>query len=69
MDIVPLRQTTPRQLDPLFEEEADHWLQEFRWDYRPSLALIRRFVETRSLDGCAAITGIRNAQMRTNRPN
>ncbi|HKM91270.1 MAG TPA: GNAT family N-acetyltransferase [Candidatus Acidoferrales bacterium] len=54
MEIVPLRQTTPRQLDPLFEEEADRWLQDFRWDYRPSLALIRRFVETRSLDGCAA---------------
>jgi len=54
MQIVPLRQTTPRQLDALFEEEADQWLAEFRWDYRPSLALIRRFVETRTLEGCAA---------------
>ena len=54
MEIVPLRQITPRQLDALFEEEAEHWLEAFRWDYRPSLALIRRFVETRSLEGCAA---------------
>ena len=61
MEIVPLRQTTPRQLDPLFEEEADCWLAEFRWDYRPSLALIRRFVETRSLDGCAALEDQRAA--------
>ncbi|HKO03912.1 MAG TPA: GNAT family N-acetyltransferase [Candidatus Acidoferrales bacterium] len=61
MDIVPLRQTTPRQLDPLFEEEADRWLEDFRWDYRPSLALIRRFVETRSLDGCAALEDDRAA--------
>ena len=61
MEIVPLRQTTPRQLDPLFEEEADRWLSEFRWDYRPSLALIRRFVETRSLEGCAAVEDHRAA--------
>ena len=55
MEIVPLRQATPRQLDPLFEEEAERWLADFRWDYRPSLALIRRFIETRSLEGCAAM--------------
>ena len=55
MEIVPLRQATPRQLDPLFEEEAERWLEDFRWDYRPSLALIRRFIETRSLEGCAAM--------------
>ena len=61
MEIVHLRQTTPRQLDPLFEEEAERWLQEFRWDYRPSLALIRRFVETRSLEGCAAMEDHRAA--------
>jgi len=61
MDIVPLRQATPRQLDPLFEEEAERWLEEFRWDYRPSLGLIRRFVETRSLEGCAAVQDDRAA--------
>ena len=61
MEIVPLRQATPRQLDPLFEEEAERWLEDFRWDYRPSLALIRRFVETRSLEGCAAMEDHRAA--------
>jgi len=61
MEIVPLRQATPRQLDALFEEEAEHWLEEFRWDYRPSLALIRRFIETRSLEGCAAMQDDRAA--------
>jgi ribosomal protein S18 acetylase RimI-like enzyme/RimJ/RimL family protein N-acetyltransferase len=61
MEIVPLRQATPRQLDPLFEEEAERWLEEFRWDYRPSLALIRRFIETRSLEGCAAVEDQRAA--------
>jgi len=61
MEIVPLRQATPRQLDPLFEEEAERWLEDFRWDYRPSLALIRRFVETHSLEGCAAMEDHRAA--------
>jgi ribosomal protein S18 acetylase RimI-like enzyme len=61
MEIVPLRQATPRQLDALFEEEAERWLEEFHWDYRPSLALIRRFVETRSLEGCAAMEDHRAA--------
>jgi ribosomal protein S18 acetylase RimI-like enzyme len=61
MQIVALRQTTPRQLDPLFEEEAEHWMAEYHWDYRPSLALIRRFVETRTLEGCAAMQDDRAA--------
>ncbi len=61
MEIVPLRQATPRQLDALFEEEAECWLADLHWDYRPSLALIRRFVETRSLEGCAAMQDERAA--------
>jgi len=61
MEIVALRQATPRQLDPLFEEEAERWLDDFHWDYKPSLALIRRFIETRSLEGCAAIEDERAA--------
>jgi ribosomal protein S18 acetylase RimI-like enzyme len=61
MDIVDLRQTSPRQLDPLFEEEARQWLEEFHWDYRPSIALIRRFVEARSLEGCVAVENERAA--------
>ncbi len=55
MQILDLRQTTPKQLEPLFEEEARQWLNELHWDYRPSLTLIRRFLDTRSLAGRAAL--------------
>lgn len=61
MQIVDLRQTTPRQLEPLLEEEAQHWLDELHWDYRPSLSLIRRFLDTRSLAGRAALENGRAA--------
>jgi hypothetical protein len=37
MNIVDLRQTTPRQLDSLLEEEARHWRDELHWDYRGAL--------------------------------
>ena len=55
MQIVDLRLMTPRQMEPLFEEEARQWLEDLHWDYRPSLALIRRFLDTRSLAGRAAL--------------
>ena len=61
MQIVDLRQTSPRQLEPLLEEEARQWLEELHWDYRPSLGLIRRFLDTRSLAGRAAIENGRAA--------
>ena len=61
MQIVDLRQTTPRQLEPLLEEEAQHWLDELHWDYRPSLSLIRRFLDTHSLAGRAALENGRPA--------
>jgi ribosomal protein S18 acetylase RimI-like enzyme len=46
---------TPRQMESLLEEEARRWLEDLLWDYRPSLTLIRRFLETRSLAGRAAV--------------
>jgi ribosomal protein S18 acetylase RimI-like enzyme len=55
MTIVDLRQLNPRQLDPLLAEEAQHWKEELHWDYRPSIELIKKFVEAKSLAGCAAI--------------
>ena len=49
MNIIDLRQTTVRQLEPLLEEEASHWRDELHWDYRGALDLIKRFLEaTRS---------------------
>lgn len=55
MSIVDLRQLSARQLEPLLEEEARHWREELHWDYRTSLELIKKFVDARSLAGCAAI--------------
>ena len=54
MNIVDLRQTTVRQLEPLLEEEARHWRDELHWDYRSALELIKRFLEAHALAGCVA---------------
>jgi len=55
MPIVDLRQINSRQLEPLLEEEARHWREELQWDYRGSLELIKKFLDARSLAGCAAM--------------
>ena len=54
MNIVDLRQTTVRQLEPLLEEEASHWRDELHWDYRGALDLIKRFLEAHALCGSVA---------------
>jgi ribosomal protein S18 acetylase RimI-like enzyme len=54
MNIIDLRQTTVRQIEPLLEEEARHWRDELHWDYRGALELIKRFMEARALAGCVA---------------
>src|SRR5580658_3226506 len=55
MQIVDLRQTQARVLDPLFQEETRHWRDELHWDYRPSVDLIRKFVDSHSLGGYVAM--------------
>ena len=55
MTIVDLRQLSSRQIEPLLTEEAQRWREDLRWDYRASLDLIKKFVEARSLAGCAAL--------------
>jgi len=55
MPIVDLRQITSRQIEPLLAEETRHWREELHWDYRPSLNLIKKFVDARSLAGCVAV--------------
>src|SRR5579864_8492364 len=55
MLIVDLRQVNSRQIEPLLAEEAQHWREELRWDYRASLELIKKFVDAKSLAGCAAM--------------
>jgi ribosomal protein S18 acetylase RimI-like enzyme len=54
MNIIDLRQTTVRQLEPLLEEEARHWRDELHWDYRGALELIKRFMDAHALAGCVA---------------
>jgi len=55
MLIVDLRQLNSRQIEPLLAEEAQHWRDELRWDYRTSLELIKKFVDAKSLAGCAVM--------------
>ncbi len=52
--IVELQQTSSRQMEPLFAEEQRHWLDELHWDYRPSVQLISKFIDAKSLAGFAA---------------
>jgi ribosomal protein S18 acetylase RimI-like enzyme len=54
MNIVDLRQTSVRQIEPLLEEEARHWRDELHWDYRGALELIKRFMDAHALAGCVA---------------
>src|SRR5579863_9905159 len=55
MNIVDLRQTSVRQLEPLLEEEARHWRDDLHWDYRGALELIKRFPEAHALAGSVAM--------------
>lgn len=55
--IVDLRTVSARQFEPLFAEEQAHWLEELHWDYRPSIQLIGKFMDAKSLAGCAAFEG------------
>jgi ribosomal protein S18 acetylase RimI-like enzyme len=61
MQIVDLRQLQSRALENLFQEEARHWREELFWDYRPSIELIRKFIDSRVLGGCAALENGRPA--------
>src|SRR5580692_4882908 len=55
MQIVDLRQLHSRALEGLFREETDRWRDELQWDYRPSIDLVRKFIDSRALGGYAAV--------------
>ena len=55
MQIVDLRQLHSRSLEGLFREEAERWRDELQWDYRPSIDLVRKFIDSRALGGYAAV--------------
>jgi ribosomal protein S18 acetylase RimI-like enzyme len=55
MPIVDLRQLHSRSLEKLFREETQRWRDELHWDYRPSIDLVRKFVDSHALGGFAAV--------------
>src|SRR6201998_2798145 len=55
MNIIDLRKTPVRELEPLLLEETSHWRDELHWVYRSALELIKRFLEAHALSGCVAI--------------
>lgn len=55
MKILELRQVDSRSLDLLFQEESKRWRDELHWDYRSSIDLIRKFIDSRALGGYVAI--------------
>jgi len=59
--LVELRQVSSRALELLFAEEQQHWREQLYWDYRPSLQLIRRFIDGHSLAGYVALADGRAA--------
>jgi ribosomal protein S18 acetylase RimI-like enzyme len=54
MQILELRQVDSHSLDLLFQEESKHWREELHWDYRSSIELIRKFIDSRALGGYVA---------------
>lgn len=46
-----------RKLQPLFDEEIREWKEQLRWDYQPSVDLIRSFIDARTLLGAVAWQG------------
>ena len=53
--VVDLRQVRSADLDALLEEEVGNWNARLHWDFSPSAALVRRFVEIQALSGFALI--------------
>jgi ribosomal protein S18 acetylase RimI-like enzyme len=55
LQILDLRQIQSRTLDHVFDEEVRYWKEDLYWDYRPSIDLIRRFIDSRALGGYVAV--------------
>ena len=55
MRLVDLRQLNTRQLTSLLDEESRVWREQLHWDYRLSIELIKKFLDSHSLAGFAAV--------------
>jgi ribosomal protein S18 acetylase RimI-like enzyme len=56
-ELIELPQLAVDDLDELLNEEIGVWESRFAWDFRPSADLLRRFLQIRSLYGCALRSG------------
>ena len=57
LEVLDLRHFSSRQLRPLLEEEARIWHERLRWDYSASIELLLQYLESRVLQGFAAVAG------------
>ena len=57
MEILDLRHLRSRDIEPLLEEEKSLWEKDLRWDYAPSAALIRHYIDASALPGYVAVEG------------
>jgi len=55
MEVLDLRHFSARQLRPLLEREAELWQDRLRWDYRSSIELLLQYMDSRILQGFAAL--------------
>jgi ribosomal protein S18 acetylase RimI-like enzyme len=56
LEILDLRHFSARQLRPLLEQEAARWQELLRWDYSSSTELLLQYLESRVLQGYAALS-------------
>lgn len=55
--LADLRQFKGSDLELMLEEEAHTWSETLDWDFRPSAALVRRFLDMQALNGSALLVG------------
>jgi ribosomal protein S18 acetylase RimI-like enzyme len=56
MEIIALSRFRSPALEGLFQEENEEWVKNLRWDYGPSLQIIRGLVDAFALSGFVALT-------------
>lgn len=55
LEILDLRHFSSHHLRPLLERESRLWSQLMSWDYRPSMEMILRYIDSKILPGYAAV--------------
>ena len=57
IEILDLRHFSSSSLRPLLEAESLLWMQRLHWDYRSSVRLLSQYLDSRILNGFAALRG------------